>query len=210
MIVISAAKRSLSIPFLYEAFQSAIGARAYRRRFIVDFVGPRPRDALLDVGCGTGTSLDFLPSPIAYTGIDISSPYIARARARYQNRGCFLVGDASSPSVDLNGPFDRIFTVGVLHHLSDEQVRGFIRNLVSWLKPGGKFVSIDPCSVEGQHPIAKFLIANDRGEYVRKPDDLLRLFSKEFSGDMTVMHNLLRIPYSHVILTLSINGGGKT
>lgn len=196
-------KNALSIPTLYQTLQLALGARAAHQHFIMQHVRARPGDSVLDVGCGTGISFKFLPTGIGYTGVDISQPYIKHAQAQFAPAARFFVGDASDPALSMDQQFDRIFSVGVLHHLSDEQIHNFTSNILRWLKPDGRFVSIDPCFADGQHPIARFLISHDRGEHVRTADRLFELFSRQFSGTKTIAHDMLRIPYTHVILNLS-------
>jgi SAM-dependent methyltransferase len=201
-MLFSVAKSTLSIPLVFEAYQALVGAPECHRRFIVNYVRPRQGDAILDVGCGTGASTRLLPQSASYTGIDISDAYIRRARTKHRDIGHFLVGDATDADTGLGGPYDLAYAFGLLHHLSDGQVAGLIRNLSQCLKPGGRFVSIDPCFVSHQHPIARFLISNDRGQFVRTPERLKGLFDESFSGSYCVVHDMLRIPYTQVILEL--------
>src|SRR5215831_15485016 len=151
-MLFSVAKSTLSIPLVFEAFQALVGAPECHQRFIVDYVRPRQEDAILDVGCGTGASTKLLPQLVSYTAIDISDAYIRRARAKHRDIGRFLVGDATDAETGLDGPYDLAYAFGLLHHLSDGQVAGLIRTLSQCLRPGGRFISIDPCFVVHQHP----------------------------------------------------------
>jgi SAM-dependent methyltransferase len=201
-MLMSVAKRALAVPLVFESYQSQIGAPACHRRFIREYVSPRAGEAILDVGCGTGVSLDFLPQPISYVGVDLSESYIQRANAQHGNQGAFFAADATVAVPQIAGPFDRAFAFGVLHHLSDGQVAGLIGNLVAWLKPGGSFTSIDPCFTQPQNAIARYLIRNDRGQFVRTPEALCGLFADKFSVDAEVVTDMLRIPYTQVILRM--------
>ena len=63
--------------------------------FLQSYAQVKPHVRLLDVGCGTGDVLEYLPQ-VKYTGVDISKVYVASARRRYPDRGTFLVGDRES------------------------------------------------------------------------------------------------------------------
>lgn len=202
-MLLSFAKRVLEIPVIFESYQAMVGAPSCHDRFIRDYVAARSSETVLDVGCGTGVSLNSLPRPIGYTGIDISDAYIRRAQAQHGNDGVFLAADATGAVPEVAGPFDRIFAFGVLHHLSPEQVHGLIANLTRWLKPGGSFTSIDPCFIEGQNAIARYIVQQDRGQFVRTPEALFVLFKDAFAGDVEVVTDMLRIPYTQVILRLT-------
>ncbi|MGC9505456.1 class I SAM-dependent methyltransferase [Baaleninema sp.] len=96
---------------------------------------------ILDAGCGTGVGTEYLVhlNPEArVTGIDLSEGALAVARERCQKSGADRVEfhHLSLYEVDgLEGEFDLINCVGVLHHLPDP-IAG-IRALASKLAPGG-------------------------------------------------------------------------
>ena len=98
---------------------------------------------ILDAGCGTGVSTEYLAylNPRAeVVGIDLSTEALAIAQQRCQRSGAppvtfhhlslFEVGQ-------LPGEFDLVNCVGVLHHTADP-VRG-IQALAQKLAPGGLF-----------------------------------------------------------------------
>jgi len=80
-MLMSVAKRALAVPIVFETYQALIGAPSCYHRIIREYVKAVAGEAVLDVGRGTGVSLDSLPQPIAYTGVDLSDSYIERARA---------------------------------------------------------------------------------------------------------------------------------
>jgi SAM-dependent methyltransferase len=202
-MLMSLAKRALAVPTVFETYQSLIGAPACHQRFIREYVAPCVGESILDVGCGTGASLACLPRPIKYTGVDVSESYIARARMQHGREGTFFAADATVAVPQISGPFDRAFAFGVLHHLSDNQVAGLISNLIAWLKPGGSFTSIDPCFTKPQNAFAHYLIRNDRGQFVRTPEVLEAFFADRFDGAAVVVTDMLRVPYTQVILRLT-------
>jgi len=80
-------------PAAFDLYQSAIGAPECHRRFITEQVLPRPGQRVLDVGCGVGASLKFIPDGVGYCGIDISPSYIEAARRAHGSRGEFVCVD---------------------------------------------------------------------------------------------------------------------
>jgi ubiquinone/menaquinone biosynthesis C-methylase UbiE len=88
----------------------------------IDLVGVRDGDAVLDVGCGTGSltlAVAARAKVAAVTGIDLSEAYIAFARGRTDDRRItFDTGDASAlPYPD--GAFDRVASMLVLNLVPD-------------------------------------------------------------------------------------------
>jgi SAM-dependent methyltransferase len=98
---------------------------------------------ILDAGCGTGVGTEYLVhlNPQAeVTGIDLSAGALKVARERCQRSGAEGVTFQHLSLYDvgqLEGEFDLINCVGVLHHLPDP-VRG-IQALAGKLAPGGIF-----------------------------------------------------------------------
>ncbi|MDY6938806.1 MAG: class I SAM-dependent methyltransferase [Cyanobacteriota bacterium] len=98
---------------------------------------------ILDAGCGTGVGTEYLVhlNPEArVTGIDLSPGALEVARERCQRSGADRVEFHHLSIYDadrLDGEFDLINCVGVLHHLPDP-IRG-IQSLAPKLAPGGFF-----------------------------------------------------------------------
>ena len=99
---------------------------------------------ILDAGCGTGVSTDYLchlNPGAAVLGIDISDGALAVARERLDRSGAADQVDSLRQEqrslLDLNGegPFDYINSVGVLHHL--DQPEAGLRALSDLIAPDG-------------------------------------------------------------------------
>lgn len=197
--MIAMAKKLLERPELFDLYQASVGANHAKQVFVREWVRPEAGQRVLDIGCGTGAVVPFLPQGVELVGIDISEDYIAAAKAHYGQRGTFLVADAADPTMDLGGGFDVAYAFGVFHHMPDDAAARLLEGALSRLKLGGHFVSIDPVLLDGQGAVAKFFVSNDRGEFVRTKGELERLFGR-FSPELAIRTDLLRIPYAQALM----------
>ena len=197
--MIGALKDLLARPAIFDAYQAMVGANYAKRVFVRDWVRPAKGDRVLDIGCGTGAVVPFLPDGLDITGIDISDDYIAAARARYGARAAFRVGDAADPAIDLGGGFDAAYAFGVFHHMPDTIALRLFEGAMRRLRPGGRFISIDPTLIPGQSWASRFFVVNDRGRYIRSPDELRDLFGNH-APKLEVRTDLLRIPYAQALM----------
>lgn len=188
-----------SLAPVYQFAQNAIGATAFRRFLVDEVIAAGPDDTILDMGCGTADILHDLPE-CTYVGFDPSERYIAAARQRFGESGRFEV--ASAADVDVaDDSVSLALAVGVMHHLDDAAARSLLELAARALRPGGRLVTIDPTLVDGQHRVARFLVSRDRGQHVRSPKEIRALVPTGYSDvDVTVRHDLLRPPYSHVLI----------
>lgn len=201
MQITSGIRSVLSAPMIYNLVQNLVGARRYRDEIVRRYIQPETGDRILDVGCGTGDVLQALPK-VEYFGCDISPEYISTARRRFGNRGTFVCQALDADLIRSLPVVDRVISIGVLHHLSDDEALDMMRLAKSALKPGGRFITVDGTFEAGQSRIARFIIARDRGQAVRTPDGYRALAEQVFdSVDVAVRHDLNRIPYTHAILT---------
>lgn len=191
-------KNILHFPGIYRCFTTLISKNC-ANRLVTEIIQPAAESSILDIGCGPADIAAFLPTNVHYTGFDISQEYIAAAKARFGNRGNFICAPVSSFSV-VNS-FDIVIAIGVLHHLDDDEAKRLCSLAKLALKPGGKFITMDGCYEDNQHPIAHWLLKNDRGGYVRRKDEYLKIAELNFPDiKANIYHDLLRLPYSHCIL----------
>ena len=191
----------LQLAWFYEMFQRLVGKNKLRRRFIAEYVGIEPGMRLVDLGCGPGDLAAYCQGA-EYIGFDVSHAYIQSARRRFGDVATFRNGDVEDLVSDLKGTCDIVVMVGVLHHLRDDVAYQLVRAARKLLRPGGRFVAVEPHMYEGQHSIARALINRDRGQFVRTELEYSDLISREFNDIETVRdEHLLRVPYTLSVYT---------
>ncbi len=193
---------ALAIPHAFRFFNSLIGGRA-RPDYVDRFVRPKAGDRILDIGCGPGDVLACLPD-VTYIGFDTDPRYVEAASERFGQRGKFFCADVTQVAAEATfetGSFDIVMANGVLHHLPDAAARDLLRVAARALKPGGRLVTHDGCYVDGQSRVARYLLSRDRGEHVRKEREYVDLARSAFASvNPTVAHDLLRIPYTILVM----------
>jgi SAM-dependent methyltransferase len=191
----------LKVPFLYNAFQAAVGATALRRRLSENHIRAKPGDKVIDIGCGSAPALQWLPE-VEYIGLDINPGYIAFARRTYGSKGTFVVGDVRSLRADSRFQnADIVMAVGVLHHLDDQDAADCIQFAYDALKPNGRFVCHEACWVPNQGAISKYIMSSDRGRNIRTEQQYCQLAAKAFKRvDTWVDMKPMRIPYVTIVL----------
>lgn len=192
----------LEVPAVYRRFQALLGGPAAVARFVNEYVRPAPGSRLLDIGCGAGSLLEYLPPAVGYVGFDINAASIEAAQRRYGDRGqffCARVGQ-EPPQID-ESPFDVVVAIALLHHLSDADVHHLLRTAWRVLAAGGAFVSIDGTLHEGQSWPSRLMARLDRGSEVRSPEGYRQLVEPHFQHvESWIRTDLLAVPYSYCII----------
>jgi len=190
----------LAFPLVYDFAMFVFGGSRLRRWFLEELLKPTPGDILFEAGCGTGTIVASLPSVSDYFGFDVSEEYVQTAQ-RDHPQFEFEVATAESLIDAPRRPSDAFFCLGLLHHLDDEQVRAVLRLAARNLKPGGRFVALEPCYLRHQGFVGRWMTAMDRGRYVRYAGEYLRLVDERFEvvcGD--VVSGLNNLLYMHLAI----------
>lgn len=189
----------LSKPIIYRLFQVLAGGGVNsRRRFFEQHIVIEPGSTVLDIGCGPADILDYLP-PVKYYGFDISDVYIKTAQEKYKEYGNFFFKELTKDDLGSLPTFDYVLCIGLLHHLTDDEVRNTIALSKLALKPGGKLITLDGCFAPGQNPLAKLILSLDRGQHVRTKkgyDDLIKPYFDAYES--ATIHRSW-IPYTHCI-----------
>ena len=129
--------------------------------------------SLLDVGCGIGQYASATAGP--YLGIDLNPRYVRYAGERHRGGNkTFRCVDAAQLR-DEGQRFDVVLLVDFLHHLSDEQAVGLLK--VAAVIARGCVISFEPVLAQTNF-VGRWLVANDRGHYMRPLEALEKLFEK--------------------------------
>jgi cyclopropane fatty-acyl-phospholipid synthase-like methyltransferase len=194
----------LNYAAVYRAFASIVGGTRSRTHFSDAFVRAKDGDRILDLGCGTADILSYLPD-VEYIGLDSNPAYIENATQRWDVKGTFICAPVTQAAAQLGTAFDIVLAIGVIHHLNDEEASELFRVASLALRPGGRLVTLDGVYVEGQSPIARFFLSQDRGRFVRKMPEYERLSKKSFRKISShVVNNLSApMPYTHLIMECS-------
>jgi cyclopropane fatty-acyl-phospholipid synthase-like methyltransferase len=191
----------LSHPVVYQTYQRLIGIDIAFKKYINEIIKPQPDCRILDIGCGEGYILNFLPPDVTYVGYDLSSSYIDYARKKFGNRGTFINERVSEMTIDSSPLFDIVLATGLLHHLNDEEGKELFRIGASCLKPGGFMYTYDNAYAKGQSIIAKYISSKDRGQHVRYPDQYHAIGKSAFNNvEIILRDNMIRIPQTICIL----------
>lgn len=187
-------------PFVYSSYQKLVGGYKARRLFIEDIVHTSLGDKILDIGCGPGNILEFLPD-VDYYGFDSDTNYIESAKRNYGKRGTFICAEAHEFIVPDPGTFDIVIASGVIHHLNDDEARALFQIATRALKPLGRLVTLDGCFITGQNIISRYLLKFDRGLYIRKQPEYEKLAYEAFKNvESVIEEHYFHVPYTLLIM----------
>jgi SAM-dependent methyltransferase len=171
---IPAAGRHFLLP-LYDPFTRWLGVGALHAE-LLEQAALAPGQAVLDVGCGTGTLAVRLRREhpdVEVTALDPDAHALAIARRKAERAGVAVrfeqgFGDAL-PFAD--GRFDRVTSSMMFHHLDAETKRGVLRETLRVLRPGGSFHLVDFGHDPHHHHGGALARLFHRSELLRDNDD---------------------------------------
>jgi len=147
------------------------------RKIIREELIIKEQDNILDIGCGSGM-FSRLFNRNSYIGIDISQKYIEYARKRYKRN--FEVMDATNLRFS-DSSLNNILIFGMLHHLSDEEVRKVLYEVKRVLNSNAKMLVIEDIPTISHFNIfGKIMHYFDRGYFIRSLTQYVNLFSEYF------------------------------
>ena len=181
-----------------------VAGRRARRRWSATTLLQHDGARVLDLGCGFGDYAPFYADRCDYLGIDHNESYIETARR--MNAGSparFVVADVADPVIR------RPRSVRPRDHVGGVAPPVFRRGRGSWrlrsvrcsaaLADSSRWIR---CSTPTNDCLLAFAIASDRGRFARDEEGYRALFQHEFANvDTAILTGLLRIPYTHVVLT---------
>jgi len=199
----------LSHPAMYNFTQNTLGVRRARRVLAAEYMPRKAGLRMLDIGCGTAEILEFLSEDINYVGFDASADYIAHAKKRFATRGNFFTGLVGQEELDGMEKFDVVLAFGVLHHLDDQEAGRLFELAARALNDDGVLLTVDPCFMPVQSPIARWLIAHDRGQNIRNQAGYCDLAKQCFAQvTSTPRDDFLRLPYTYLVMQCRAAGSG--
>jgi ubiquinone/menaquinone biosynthesis C-methylase UbiE len=127
----------------------ALGRERAFRETLLGFARLKPGEAVLDVGCGTGTTALLAKRQVGPSGrvdgVDASAEMVSRAAGKAERAGLdvrFRTGTAQElPCRD--GEFDVVIGTLMLHHLPRRGREAFAGEVRRVLKSGGRLLAID-------------------------------------------------------------------
>jgi SAM-dependent methyltransferase len=189
----------LALPQAYQLFFNVIGAPGRSRILVREYIRPKAGDRILEIGCGPGTIVPYLPVT-EYVGFDASPEYIEQARNRFPGAK-FVCERVSQFTLAERDYFDIVLALGILHHLEDQEALQLFKIAHAALKPGGKLVTLDGVWTKDQSVASRYIQARDRGQFIREEKAYIKLAEQIFPNiASSIRHDLLRIPYTHLIL----------
>ena len=190
-------RKLLEIPQMYNLKRIVFGGEKYRRWYVSSF-NLKTGDRILDIGCGTGHILKYLPDDVEYHGVDMEEDYISFCRSRYGYRASFYhekVGEKDHS--EWHNHFDVINMHGLIHHLDDNDSLKLMQLVFDYLVPGGNAFTADSLYHENQTFVARWLVSKDRGQNIRTPEQYLALARQKFiKVESRIIENYARFPYS--------------
>lgn len=189
----------LKYQIIFSLFQKLIAADRIKL-IIVKNTKLQPGSKVLDVGCGFGNLLEYLPRNISYVGIDINEDYIKYAKKAYGLRGKFIRADVTKLNLKQE-KFDVVFISSLFHHLSDSEMQKLLKSLLRFIKKKTVVVSADSVYLRKQSFLSRFITAQDRGKYIRDKEGYLNLIEKYFSKThYKIASNLLHLPINLIFI----------
>jgi len=126
----------------------SLGQYSHLVKGVVEKMGIKPGQSILDLGSGTGRNNCFMAEKVGshgkIVGLDISDEMLNRARkqcCKYPN--VTFEKQRIELSLPYKEEFDKVFISFVLHGFEDDQKLGIIRGALQALKPGGAFYILD-------------------------------------------------------------------
>ena len=128
---------------LYDFFARLTGERRFKRH-LIELARITPGQAVLDLGCGTGTLALLVKAACPQArvvGLDIDPRILAIARRKVERAAAAIEieqGSATEPPFP-PASFDRVLSTLMLHHLTTDQKRRALRAVHRLLRPDGEF-----------------------------------------------------------------------
>ena len=132
---------------IHSVFYDATFGRLVKRRIerAINHMNVAPDDLVLDLGIGTGVSLNFYPTDRGrIVGVDLSAGMLREARKKIRERGLLTANVFQANALQLpfaDDTFDHVFISHVITVVSDPYV--LVREAQRVCKPGARIVIVN-------------------------------------------------------------------
>ncbi len=115
------------------------------RTSLVRLLKPARKDQVLDLGCGVGRLTWYLQPRVArIAGVDVSAEMLQVARDHSKGQTNIEFDKMEGSKIPFpDGSFHAVFTVWVLQHIGDDDLRELALEIYRVLKPGGRVVLLE-------------------------------------------------------------------
>ena len=154
----------LGIPWVFRTLRPCVlGGIEFGPAY--DILNVQPDDVILDVGCGMGDAMNYLPAFRAYHGFDTDARAIAAFRARFP-RGNMLLYDRHCRGEDIAAINPtKVLLIGLLHHIADPEAVALLQSLAAAAQVKS-IVTLDTVFLP-RRGINNVFSRLDRGRFVR-------------------------------------------
>lgn len=173
--------KTMEVPKFYNLVQKVIAGPLHKKvkEMLISEIPDIAGRNVLDVGCGLGNYSELF-SNAKYTGFDLDPDYIDYANLNFKKpNASFLVGSAVTPP-SFSEKFDTIFSVGLYHHISDEETLQSLKSLQRALAEGGFIFVVDAVFPKNLNIPGYVLRMLDRGKHVRSFRGYKKLIEDNF------------------------------
>jgi len=158
--------RLLERPWIYrlsQLFLAPGGEKAFKQKIKQLLTQLPPAHRILDVGCGPSSWLWRVG--LYPVGLDLSFDYTAA----FSHHGQTAITGSADALPFLDNSFDGVWSIGLLHHLSDSEARQAVSEMMRICCPGGYVVIFDAVLPEPpwKRPVAWMIRRLDRGRFIR-------------------------------------------
>ncbi|MDQ0254784.1 2-polyprenyl-3-methyl-5-hydroxy-6-metoxy-1,4-benzoquinol methylase [Evansella vedderi] len=174
--------------------------RIYIHKRIEGYINLKDKN-VLDFGAGTGANC-VLCKPDQYLGIDPDEKRINYAKKLYPNYD-FKIFQNDTLNVT-NQSLDVILMISVLHHISPEKMKKYVKQFRQALKPSGMIIAIEPCFFHKSKISNWYMAKNDNGDYIQYEQGYFDLFKGEGFNCKTIERFKKCLLYTELFFTARI------
>jgi hypothetical protein len=156
---------------------------------------------IIDIGCADSTILSKIKNKYFYSGYDIDNFFINKSEIKYKKKKKFNFFNTSINKIDFskfNSSKSLIILIGVFHHISNNQVKNFIKKTSKF-----KVLAIDAVKILDQNWLTKLLLFFDKGKYIRTVQEYKKNLKRY--NFLIARNRYLRFPYDHIISFRNLN-----